>query len=137
MIHSANDSIWTEANIKGLTKDEIAQRQLAWRRRGEQPIVPTPPPSPASTSIDELLDREYARHGRRFGDIALSRPEWDNRVREHVFTQTRPSGAYVARSPYAMVGQDAVKGIRTALGPGDDINKANLLKTHFEGLGRP
>ena len=165
MIIRAGDSIWTTAaNGRGpdasswRDSDEQARRRRAWElRRQENEDLDRkwaqPPPEPDDPAdVKQLLDREFARHQRRFRswdypifdpsprDDSLSREEWDKRVQKFLVNPKTP-GADVAKDPHALVGQDAVLGVRSALVKtlgGDITNRgvAERIRAHY-GMGRP
>lgn len=138
MITRAADSIW-EARRR---ENEKLDREWA-----------QPPPEPTDpTDIGQLLDREYARHQRRFRswdypvfdpsprDDSLSREEWDDRVQKFL---VKPSQvADPSKDPHAEVGRDAVLGVRKALldALGSDgvtnSSVARQIREHY-GMGRP
>lgn len=165
LISRSSDSIWVMARRQtGRGSDpnpplpyaqEMARRQRAWELRREnnelldkQWAEPHPEPEP-DTDMAQLLDREYARHQRRNRswagmvmdpdpvDTSLPRHEWDERVRSFLRSPTRPTGSIIARDPHALVGEDAVKGVRSglikALGPDGITNKgvADRIKDHL------
>jgi hypothetical protein len=141
-------------------RQEQMRRRHEWeQRRLENEIIDRnwaePPPEPDDpTNVGQLLDREYARHQRRFRswdypvfdpsprDDSLPREEWDKHVQKFLVDPTKTPGAQVATDPYAMVGSDAVMGVRSALlrGPGGDsiTNRgvAQKIREHY-GMGRP
>lgn len=167
VISRAGDSIWVMANngrgpdaSSWRNKDEQARLRRQWElRRQENEDLDRkwaqPPPEPDDpTDIGQLLSREFARHQRRFRswdypvfdpsprDDSLSREEWDKHVQKFLVNPTSPSGAQVAKDPHALVGQDAVMGVRAALlrAPGGDsiTNRivAQKIREHY-GMGRP
>lgn len=170
MIIRASDSIWAQAATpprspgRGAdpswrpSKDEQARRRREWElRRQENEALDRkwaePPPEPKDpTDVGQLLSREFARHQRRFRswdypvfdpsprDDSLSREEWDERVKKFLVNPQVP-GADVAKDPHALVGQDAVLGVRSALVKalgGDITNRgvAERIRAHY-GMGRP
>jgi hypothetical protein len=172
MISRASDSIWVLAadsrewsNGRGphptlSTQEETARARRAWELRRENNELldrkwAEPPPQPDNpTDIGQLLDREYAKHQRRYRswdypvfdpsprDNSLPREEWDDRVQKFLINPTKAPGSQVASDPHALVGQDAVMGVRSALlkelGPDSITNRgvAEKIRAHY-GMGRP
>lgn len=172
MISRAGDSIWAQAaesrewaNGRGpnpslSTQEETARARRAWDLRRENNELTDrkwaePPPEPKDPAdVGQLLSREFARHQRRFRswdypvfdpsprDDSLPREEWDKRVQKFLVDPTKPAGTAVMKDPHALVGQDAVMGVRSALmkelGTDNITNRgvAERIRAHYR-MGRP